>query len=112
MRQAVVSIARCRVQIRCWLIAIFVRSVHVAFVFNANKVADPDQRWRNWGIGWAYIGFNIFGAVALYYAFRVKHYNPTSIVRGVCNAGSFVGRMFKRKSEAPKGQKAQDGRVF
>lgn len=84
---------------------------------NANQVLAssniyPSQRWRNWGIGWAYIGFNIFGAVALYYAFRVQHYNPTSIVRGVRNIGSFVGQMCKRSSEVPKGRKAQDGRVF
>ncbi|GAM42345.1 xenobiotic-transporting ATPase [Talaromyces pinophilus] len=72
----------------------------------------PDQRWLNWGIGWAYIVFNIFGAVALYYAFRVKHYNPTSIVNGVRGAGSLLGRLFKRRSETPKGQKAQDERVF
>lgn len=28
--------------------------------------------WRNFGIGWAYIGFNVFAAGALYYLFRVK----------------------------------------
>jgi ABC-type multidrug transport system permease subunit len=30
------------------------------------------QRWRNFGIVWAYIIFNIFGAVMLYYLFRVR----------------------------------------
>ena len=29
-------------------------------------------RWRNFGIMWAYIAFNIMGAVALYYLFRVR----------------------------------------
>ncbi|EED19626.1 ABC multidrug transporter, putative [Talaromyces stipitatus ATCC 10500] len=90
---------------------------HYCSLQSANQVLAssniyPGERWRNWGIGWAYIGFNIFGAVALYYAFRVKHYNPTSIVRGIHDAGRFVGRMFSRKSETPTGRKAQDGRVF
>ncbi|KAI5293054.1 GTPase-activating protein [Ascosphaera acerosa] len=29
------------------------------------------DRWRNWGIGWAYIVFNVFGVVALYYLLRI-----------------------------------------
>ncbi|GAB1213678.1 hypothetical protein ATERTT37_002828 [Aspergillus terreus] len=34
-----------------------------------------DQRWRNFGIFWAYIVFDIAAAVALYYCFRVKKWN-------------------------------------
>ncbi|KAL4897790.1 ABC-2 type transporter-domain-containing protein [Aspergillus ambiguus] len=34
-----------------------------------------DQRWRNFGIFWAYIAFDIAAAVALYYFFRVKKWN-------------------------------------
>ncbi|KAL1897389.1 hypothetical protein Sste5346_004125 [Sporothrix stenoceras] len=30
------------------------------------------QRWRNYGIFWAYFVFNVFGTVATYYIFRVK----------------------------------------
>lgn len=33
-----------------------------------------DQRWRNYGILWAYCAFNIFGAIFLYYLFRVLPY--------------------------------------
>ncbi|KAL7754992.1 hypothetical protein ACKLNR_014749 [Fusarium oxysporum f. sp. zingiberi] len=33
------------------------------------------ERWRNFGIVWAYIGFNIFIAVTSYYLFRVKKWN-------------------------------------
>ncbi|KAF7552783.1 hypothetical protein G7Z17_g4087 [Cylindrodendrum hubeiense] len=33
------------------------------------------ERWRNYGIFWAYIGFNIFMATTLYYVFRVKKWN-------------------------------------
>lgn len=71
------------------------------------------ERWRNWGLGWAYIGFNILGTVVLYYAFRVKHYNPTSLVRGVIKGGAFVCRLFKRRSgETPKGREADNGRLY
>jgi ABC-type multidrug transport system permease subunit len=33
------------------------------------------ERWRNFGIVWAYIAFNIFIAVASYYVFRVKKWS-------------------------------------
>jgi ATP-binding cassette subfamily G (WHITE) protein 2 (PDR) len=32
------------------------------------------ERWRNLGLLWAYIGFNIIVAVATYYVFRVKRW--------------------------------------
>ncbi|KAK1150127.1 hypothetical protein N8T08_000026 [Aspergillus melleus] len=70
------------------------------------------ERWRNFGIGWAYIGFNIFGTVLLYYMFRVKHYNPTSLVRGVVRGAKFICRIFKRRSgQTPKGREAENGRL-
>jgi ABC-type multidrug transport system permease subunit len=34
-----------------------------------------DERWRNFGIFWVYIVFDIAAAVALYYCFRVKKWN-------------------------------------
>ncbi|KAL4886550.1 ABC-2 type transporter-domain-containing protein [Aspergillus karnatakaensis] len=71
------------------------------------------ERWRNWGIGWAYIGFNIFGTVMLYYIFRVRHWNPTSLVRGVKQGAQFVCRVFKRRSgQTPKGREAENGRLY
>ncbi|UKZ57315.1 hypothetical protein TrVGV298_011168 [Trichoderma virens] len=33
------------------------------------------DRWRNYGIVWAYIVFNIFAAITLYYLFRVRKWN-------------------------------------
>ncbi|KAF9886304.1 hypothetical protein FE257_011563 [Aspergillus nanangensis] len=33
------------------------------------------DRWRNYGIFWAYFVFNIFCAIALYYVFRVRKWN-------------------------------------
>ncbi|KAL3463322.1 ABC-2 type transporter-domain-containing protein [Aspergillus heterothallicus] len=71
------------------------------------------ERWRNWGIGWAYIGFNIMGTVLLYYAFRVRHWNPTSLVRGVKQGAQLVCRVFKRRSgQTPKGKEAENGRLY
>ncbi|KAJ5336355.1 uncharacterized protein N7506_004377 [Penicillium brevicompactum] len=34
-----------------------------------------DDRWRNFGIMWAFIAFNIFMAVVMYYLVRVKRWN-------------------------------------
>lgn len=48
------------------------------------------QRWRNFGIGWAYIVFNIAAATLLYYTFRVAHFSPAKI-------GERVGGLFKKK---------------
>jgi hypothetical protein len=45
--------------------------------------------------------------------FRVRHYNPTSLIRGICNVARFVGRIFKRRSgKTPEGKEADNGRVF
>ncbi|EAW07735.1 ATP-binding cassette transporter [Aspergillus clavatus NRRL 1] len=71
------------------------------------------QRWRNYGLGFAYIGFNIMGTVMLYYMFRVKHYNPTSLVRGIVSGARFVCRVFKRRSgSTPRGREAENGRLL
>ncbi|OAX82652.1 hypothetical protein ACJ72_02998 [Emergomyces africanus] len=40
--------------------------------FLANSEIFWSQRWRNFGLGWAYIGFNVFAAVLLYYLLRVR----------------------------------------
>jgi ATP-binding cassette subfamily G (WHITE) protein 2 (PDR) len=38
------------------------------------------QVWRNFGIFWAYIGFNIFAAVFLYWLFRVSSFSFSGVV--------------------------------
>ncbi|KAL4925873.1 ABC-2 type transporter-domain-containing protein [Aspergillus undulatus] len=71
------------------------------------------ERWRDFGIGWAYIGFNVIGTVALYYVFRVRHWNPTSLVRGIRQGAVLVCRVFKRRSgKTPKGKEADNGRLY
>lgn len=71
------------------------------------------ERWRNWGIGWAYIGFNIMGAVLLYYVFRVRNWSPTTLVRNVKQGARIVCRVFKRRSgTTPEGKEAENGRLY
>ncbi|KAF7535238.1 hypothetical protein G7054_g5566 [Neopestalotiopsis clavispora] len=47
-------------------------SISVADQFLAGNRMSWDHRWRNFGILWAYMIFNIFIAVSTYWAFRVK----------------------------------------
>lgn len=35
--------------------------------------------WRNFGIYWAYIAFNIFGMILMYYLIQIKHISPMNI---------------------------------
>jgi len=52
------------------------------------------QRWRNFGIFWAYIFFNVFAAVVLYYGFRVQQWSVSS---GVKSIGTTFGHLFSKK---------------
>ncbi|KFA50638.1 hypothetical protein S40293_04917 [Stachybotrys chartarum IBT 40293] len=38
------------------------------------------ERWRNFGIVWAFVVFNLAMAVLLYYTFRVKKWNKASLI--------------------------------
>ena len=50
--------------------------------FLAGATISYDLRWRNYGIGFSYITFNIFAAIALYYVFRVRHWSFASVAKG------------------------------
>lgn len=39
------------------------------------------NRWRDFGLGFVYIGFNIMAAVFLYWAFRVTSWSPKSLTK-------------------------------
>jgi ATP-binding cassette subfamily G (WHITE) protein 2 (PDR) len=54
------------------------------------------ERWRNFGIVWAYVGFNIVIAVGTYYLFRVKRWNKGS--SGGSKKGGFLGKFFKKSA--------------
>lgn len=34
---------------------------------------NPDEKWRNFGLMWVYIAFNVFAALLLYWAVRMPH---------------------------------------
>ncbi|KAJ5538316.1 CDR ABC transporter [Penicillium frequentans] len=58
-------------------------SVTVADQYVAQSGIYYSQRWRNYGIVWAYIVFNIFIAVMTYYLFRVKRWNMEGIKKSL-----------------------------
>ena len=77
----------------------------------------PEQRWRNWGIGFAFIIFNIFAAIMLYYIFRVRHFSFASLSKGPARVVEMMAvgfrRMFTRHSEPkPKGKEAENNKVY
>ncbi|PGH06745.1 hypothetical protein GX51_02186 [Blastomyces parvus] len=63
------------------------------------------DRWRNFGLGWAYIGFNVFAAVLLYYLLRVRSSKGktskwVSLMKYyLCSAGSWVRALFAMRIE-------------
>ena len=50
------------------------------------------QRWRNFGIGWAYVGFNIFAAVALYYLVRVRKSSGKTPKKAISMVGYYFSQ--------------------
>lgn len=59
------------------------------------------QRWRNFGIMWAYIAFNIFMAISVYYLFRVKSWHK----------GEFKSNRNKKKSSEKESGVTQTSNV-
>ena len=51
-----------------------------------------DHRWRNSGIMWAYIVFNVFVAVVLYYLFRVRKWDSSGKQKRLAKAKSSVAK--------------------
>ncbi|KAK6515723.1 GTPase-activating protein [Arthrobotrys megalospora] len=78
------------------------------------------QRWRNFGIVWAYVVFNIFATIVLYYLLRVKVWkSPEAKKKSVKVAlkrlrdGRRVGRrFFTDKDECPLEKRKTNDRVF
>ena len=56
--------------------------INTADQYLATSRIDWDTRWRNYGIGYAYIVFNICMAVVFYYVFRVQKWNAASVKKG------------------------------
>lgn len=57
-------------------------SISVADQYLAGSGIDWDDRWRNFGILWAYVIFNIFVAVGTYYLFRVRPTKRSRVSKG------------------------------
>lgn len=65
-------------------------SISVADQFLVGNGMSWDHRWRNFGIMWAFVIFNVALAVGTYYLFRVHKWNP--------------GTKSLKKSKAKKGE--------
>ena len=50
-------------------------SIRNGDIFLAGSKIFWSERWRNFGIMWAFIIFNFFAAIMLYYVFRVKKWS-------------------------------------
>lgn len=64
-----------------------------------------DQRWRNYGIVFAYIVFNIFGAVLLYYLIRVRKSSGKTMGE---RFAPIVGLFKRDNKEKKKGENKKD----
>ncbi|KAI9730558.1 MAG: hypothetical protein M1834_005799 [Cirrosporium novae-zelandiae] len=58
-------------------------TVSVADTLLAQDRIYWSDRWRNWGLVWAYVIFDIAGAVLTYYIFRVKNHSMASLKNGL-----------------------------
>ncbi|KAJ5566187.1 hypothetical protein N7535_007825 [Penicillium sp. DV-2018c] len=58
-------------------------SLRVADQFLATAGIEYGDRWRNFGIMWAFILFNIFVATLMYYLVRVKRWNSADLKESV-----------------------------
>lgn len=77
----------------------------------------PDQRWRNFGLVFIYIIFNIFAAIVLYYLFRVRKVSINSLAKGPAKVADTLvrgfRRMFARHAEpTPQGKEAQSNKIY
>lgn len=58
-------------------------SLSVADEYMAGVGIYWKDRWRNFGLIWVFIAFNIFMATILYYLFRIRRWNPGMLVKKV-----------------------------
>ena len=78
-----------------------------------------DDRWRNFGIGWVYIGFNIFAAVALYYLVRVRKSSGrttktvSKMINYLSQAGYWIRSLFvSHRGKTPWGKEHLNDKVY
>ncbi|KAI9889725.1 MAG: hypothetical protein M1814_005024 [Vezdaea aestivalis] len=89
---------------------------------NADQLLAPsnifwDTRWRNFGLIWVYIVFNVAMACLLYYTFRVRKFNlaaaPGKMAASTRKIGQALKRVFRRHPEDSKeGREEENNRIF
>ena len=85
--------------------------------FLAGSNVYPSERWRNFGLVWIYIFFNIFAAIALYYLFRVRRVNLAGLAKGPAKWVGMAGMAFKRMTRehhenTPSGKEHKNDRAY
>ena len=85
--------------------------------FLAGSNIYASQKYRNFGIGFVFIIFNIWAAVTLYYVFRVRRFSFVSLAKGPAKVVEMMAvgfrRMFSRHSEpTPRGKENISAKAF
>ncbi|KAI9833623.1 MAG: hypothetical protein M1819_003576 [Sarea resinae] len=94
--------------------------LRVADQYLAGSEIYWQQRWPYFAILWAFVIFNIFAAVVLYYVFRVKRWNSGRTkkragraIEWMREAGYWVRALVvKRFGKTPEGKEAVNNRVW
>ena len=76
--------------------------------FLASVAISWDTRWRNYGLGFAYIVFNICMAVLGYYVFRVRKWNAASFKSGPSSMLQWVRTLLGGKRRKSTGSPAKE----
>jgi ATP-binding cassette subfamily G (WHITE) protein 2 (PDR) len=88
--------------------------------FLAVSGINYSTRWRNFGLLWAYITFNIFATIIFYYSFRVKKWSILSLkylpawLRSCLRPAGYAMRslLVSSPKEDKIGREAQNDRLF
>ncbi|KAF4555898.1 ABC-2 type transporter-like protein 6 [Elsinoe fawcettii] len=67
-----------------------------------------DERWRNFGIMWVYIIFNIFAATGTYYAFRVVKWDGEKVRRDLKGFGKALFGRHTPNAKDKRGRKEME----
>lgn len=65
-----------------------------------------DERWRNFGLVWAYVAFNIFGALFFYWFVRI--YGSPSLAQTVARITKACSILKWKKKEQIKSKREED----
>ncbi|KIW21365.1 hypothetical protein PV08_01945 [Exophiala spinifera] len=86
--------------------------------FLAGNNVYYSERWRNFGLGFVYIFFNVFACIMLYYVFRVRRFSISRLAKWPAFVAEVVlvqgfRRLFARHVEpTPAGKEAESHKAF